>query len=266
MSGTIVPEPLTIAALHGTGGSAAHFARVSQLVPPTVRFVPITLPGCGGHAREPRLRTLRDYAAWLHERLAREPRPLVLLGHDSGAAIALEYAQHERALLDALILHAPAGPRRAGALLPPLMAVPGVPALARRLIAARPLRPLWRHVFFSQPAPPADLDRFFDAYRQCHVLGQLVALTSTDWLGRLRPTYLPAALLWGDRERVLAAKMDAYRRVLLQPLVCVVPGWDRWPMIARPTEYARTVVDLAEALVIDDRRAALDAPVWTAAR
>ncbi len=243
------PE-LTLVALHGNGGGAFRFARVQPYIPTDVRFRAITLPGFAGIPRDPTLKSLHDYAAHLREMIVAEPRPLILLGHGIGGSIALEFAQHFAADLDGLILHAPVGTRLASRLFPRLMALPGARSLGQWLFSARLARPLFKPLLFSRPIPPDYLDRFFEAYRHCTVFGQMFDLITLAWFNTLRPVDLPAALLWGERERVLTVdQLNDYRSLLPRHIVRTIPGWDHFPMIEQPDEYTREIVKLARELV-----------------
>src|SRR5262249_35276258 len=135
-------------------------------------------------------------------------------------------------------------------LFPRLMAVPGARRLGQRTLASRPLRPLFRRLFFGQTVPPAYLDRFFDEYGQCSVFSQMFDLITPTWFGGLRPTDLPAALLWGEAERLLAVDQVRDFQVLVpNALVRRVPGWGHFPMIERPDQYATEVATLARTLL-----------------
>jgi pimeloyl-ACP methyl ester carboxylesterase len=242
--------PITVVAVHGNGGGAHRFARVVPLMPPEVRLAPITLPGFANVPANPALRTLHDYAAVLASLVAEQPRPRVLLGHGIGGSIALELVQERASWIDGLILHAPVGTRLDRRLFPRLMAVPGARGFGRRIIASRLLRPLLRRLFFSRAVPRAYLDRFFDEYGACSVFSQMFDLITTTWFRGLRPIDLPAALLWGEAERLLAVdQVRDYQALLPRATVRRVPGWGHFPMIERPDQYAAEIAALARTLI-----------------
>jgi pimeloyl-ACP methyl ester carboxylesterase len=109
---------------------------------------------------------------------------------------------------------------------------------------------LFKRLLFSQPVPPATLDRFFDEYRHCAMFGQMFDLITPAWFSSLHPVGLPAALLWGERERVLTVDQLAdYHALLPHALVRTVPSWDHFPMIEQPEEYAAEIVSLTRELV-----------------
>jgi pimeloyl-ACP methyl ester carboxylesterase len=241
---------LTIVALHGNGGGAFRFERVHPYIPVDIRFSAVTLPGFAQVPAQPQLNSLTAYAAYLKALIALEKRPLILLGHGIGGSIALEFAQHNEASLDGLILHAPVGTRLDRRLFPRLMALPGARTLGQWLFSAPVTRPLFKRLLFSRPVPAAYLDRFFEEYRHCAVFGQMFELISAAWFRGLRPVQLPTALLWGERERLLKVDQLAdYRALFPRHLVRVVPDWDHFPMIEQPEAYAREITTLAQRLV-----------------
>ncbi|MCK6625691.1 MAG: alpha/beta hydrolase [Anaerolineae bacterium] len=244
-------RPLTLVALHGNGGGAFRFERIKPHLPADISFQAVTLPGFADKPADPALRTLRDYAAYLQTILAAEPRPLIVLGHGIGGSLALEFAQHFAAQIDGLILHAPVGTRLESRFLPRLMALPGAKALGQWLFSARLARPLFKRLLFSRPVPADILDRFFDEYRRCAVFGQMFDLITPAWFRSLRPVDLPIALLWGERERVLTVdQLRDYHTLCPHAIIRTVPGWDHFPMIEQPQEYAQEIVKLARKLAV----------------
>ncbi len=274
MSGSAV----TIVAVHGNGGGSTRFARVAEHLPDGVRFEAVDLPGFNGAPDDPTLRSVEAYADRLADLLddavggpggpggvdgpdgvagsdgpdGSDRRPVVL-GHGIGGSIALDLASRRPETMAGLILHAPVGADLDTRLFPRIMSTGPVRSLARRLIAARPLRPIWRRLFFPLGAPAADLDTFFDGYRTCEAFGRMFEIINVDWFTPLVPVAgLPTVLLWGENDRVLksgqsaaiAAKVPAARTVIQD-------GWDHFPMLEQPEEYARVVAELATGLVAD---------------
>jgi pimeloyl-ACP methyl ester carboxylesterase len=232
-----MPPLLTLVALHGNGGGAFRFARVEPFVPADVRFRPVTLPGFASVPRDPTLTTLRAYAERLRGWLLAERRPRVLLGHGIVGSIALELAQFASRL----------GSR----LLPRLMALPGARSLGRWAFSTRLLRPFWRRRLFSRPVPRDYTNRFFAEYRACSVFAQMFELVTPDWFASLRPVPVKAALLWGERERVLTVdQLEAFRALLPGCFVSLPGRWDHFPMIEEPEAYAREVSALARKLAV----------------
>lgn len=242
------PSPFTLVAIHGNGGGAFRFARMRPFIPAEVAFHPVTLPGFARVPRDPGLQSLRDYAAHLRTLVVDLPTPLILLGTGIGGSMALEYAQHYPAA--GLILHAPVGTRVDTRLFPRLMKLPGMRALGQWLFAARPFRPLWRRLLFTGPIPDDYAAQFFDEYRHCQVFGQMFDIITADWFAGLRPLPMPAALLWGEKERVLSVdQLEDYKAILPQHVVRTVPAWDHFPMIEQPAAFTREVVALSLQLL-----------------
>jgi pimeloyl-ACP methyl ester carboxylesterase len=239
-----------VVAVHGNGGGAHRFARVEPLMPPDVALVAVTLPGFADLPADPRLRSLADYATCLARTIEPLPRPRIVLGHGIGGSIALELVRHRATLLDGLILHAPVGARLERRIFPRLMALPGARALGQRLFSSRPLRPIFRRLLFTAAVPPHYLDRFFQEYRTCAVFSQMFDLITPVWFQGLGPSDLPAALLWGEAERLLTVdQVDDYRALLPRAIVRRVPAWGHFPMIEQPGAYAAAIAALARTLI-----------------
>jgi pimeloyl-ACP methyl ester carboxylesterase len=244
------PRGSTVIAVHGNGGGAHRFARVGPLMPPDVRLAPITLPGFARVPANRTLRTLADYAAVLGAMVDHQPRPRIVLGHGIGGSIALELVQQQASLIDGLILHAPVGTRLDRRLVPRLMAIPGARRIGQHTLASRILRPVFRRIMFSPSVPSVYLDRFFDEYGHCSVFSQMFDLITPAWFQGLHPADLPAALLWGEAECLLAVDQARdYQALLPKAIVRRMPGWGHFPMIERPEEYAAEIAGLARALV-----------------
>ncbi len=262
-------DPVTIVAVHGNGGGSARFARLPEHLPDGIDFHAIDLPGFNGVPDDPSLRSVDSYADHLAGLLddivgvgvGGEPddgrgssRP-VLLGHGIGGSIALDLASRRPEAVGGLVLHAPVGADLDRRLFPRLMSTAPVRAAVRRLIAARPLRPLWRRAFFPIGAPAAHLDTFFDGYRTCEAFGRMFEIIDVEWFEGLAPVdAVPTVLLWGENDRVLrSGQADAITAKAPGARTVIQPGWDHFPMLEQPEEYARVVADLATGLATVDR-------------
>lgn len=247
-------RPFTLVAVHGNGGGGFRFARVAPYLPPEVHFVPVTLPGFADAPVDPGLKTLADYARHLGHLAAAQPAPVILLGTGIGGSIILELLQKQPNAAVGVILHAPVGTRLESRRFPALMKLSGMRRFGQWLFSTPLARPLWRRLLFvdHRAIPPDFLKRFFDEYRQCRVFGQMFDLITAEWYASLKPLPIPAALLWGQRERVLKAEhVTDYQQLLPQSRVRIVPEWDHFPMIEQPADYAREVVLLAHALLAE---------------
>ena len=75
-------------------------------------------------------------------------------------------------------------------------------------------------------------------------------LITPTWFRGLRPTTLPAGLLWGQAERLLAVdQVRDYQALLPVAVTRSVPGWGHFPMIEQPESYAAEIAALARAIV-----------------
>jgi pimeloyl-ACP methyl ester carboxylesterase len=121
-------------------------------------------------------------------------------------------------------------------------------------VFASPLtRPLFRRLLFEQPEaiPPDYMRRFFDEYRRCSVFAQMFAIIDAAWFASLQPVEVPAALLWGEKERVLSVdQLDDYKALLPDHVVRTVPEWDHFPMIEQPAAYTREVLTLLNTHIV----------------
>lgn len=242
------PTPFTLVAVHGNGGGAFRFSLLPPHLPQQVRFHAVTLPGFADEPSDPTLTTVADYANKLRELLADLPRPLILLGTGIGGTFALDYAQ--RFPLDGLILHAPVGTRLDSRLFPRLMKLPGMTQAGQWAFSTPLLRPFWSRRLFKTALPPAVTQQFFAEYRQCQVFGQMFSIITTDWFDSLQPQPVPAALLWGEEERILTVdQLEDYKSLLPNHVVRTVPGWDHFPMLDDPAGYAAEISALSQQLL-----------------
>ncbi len=89
------------------------------------------------------------------------------------------------------------------------------------------------------------------AGRRFRLLQTRPALTR-EWQSSLRPLALPAAILWGEKDRVLPVRgVEAFRRLLPGALVSLPGRWGHRPMVDDPSGYAREICALARALLGD---------------
>ncbi len=246
---TIDPT-LHIVAVHGNGGGASRFTAMVNAVGDRAHVHAVTLPGFSTSRRDPSLQTVSDYADRLAELMGPAGARPVVLGHGIGGSFALDLAARRPEVMSGLILHAPVGANLDTRLFPRIMSTAPVRALAKRLIAARPPRPLWRRLFFPHGAPRAVLDEFFDEYRTCEAFGQMFEIISPSWFGQLPPVEgVPTVVLWGEHDRVLrAGQADAILDKVPGAEVIVQPGWDHFPMIEQPQEYADAIIGIAGRL------------------
>lgn len=240
---------LAIVAVHGNGGGASRYDLVGPELPGDIEFRAVTLPGFSTVPKDPALRTLGDYADRLADLFNDLDRPVVL-GHGIGGSMALDLASRRPELIGGLVLHAPVGASLDTRLFPRIMSSRPVRGLVRRAISSPPLRPLLRRVFFPHGAPKATLDRFFDEYRHCEAFGDMFDFIDRPWFDSVSPvTGVPTVLLWGERDRVLrSGQSDEIQSKVPDAEIVIKQGWDHFPMIEQPEEYAREIVAIAQRL------------------
>ena len=238
-----------IVAVHGNGGGASRYALVAPAMPDDVEFRPVTLPGFSTEPRDPSLRTLGDYADRVADLFADLDQPIVL-GHGIGGSIALDLASRRPELLGGLVLHAPVGASLDTRLFPRVMRTQVVRSAVRRGISSRLARPVLRRIFFPHGAPHEVLDVFFEEYRHCEAFGDMFDLIDREWFDSIPPVGdVPAVLLWGQNDRVLrSGQSDEIRSKLPDAEVVIREGWDHFPMIEQPQEYADEIVAIASRL------------------
>ncbi|MFQ3596814.1 MAG: alpha/beta hydrolase [Chloroherpetonaceae bacterium] len=243
---------LSLIAIHGNGGGGFRFERLKPFIPASVNFLAPTLPGFSDVKRDPNLSTMKDYAFKLREMIEQEPKPLVLLGTGIGGSIALEFLQHFERDVQGLILHAPVGTRLNQRLFPKLMKPMFIRRFGQWLFSSTLARPIFKRLLFQSPEqiPAEYLKKFFDEYRRCEAFAQMFDIINAAWFQSLRPSNIPAVLLWGEKERVLTPdQAKDYQRLLPNSTIKLVPNWNHFPMIEQPEDFARQILDLSNALI-----------------
>jgi rifampicin phosphotransferase len=148
-------------------------------------------------------------------------------------------------------LNAPVGARLDTRRFPQLMRLPGAKHITQRAMSSRLLRPILKKKFFDPTVPDTFLDQFFEEYRHCSVFADMFDIITPTWFQNLIPVDVPAVIWWGENERVLGAdQADAFLKVLPLARVVLEPGWDHFPMVERPSEYATRLGKLVDELTV----------------
>jgi pimeloyl-ACP methyl ester carboxylesterase len=244
---------VAIVAVHGNGGGSSRYDLVGPFIPADVEFRAVTLPGFSTVPKDPGLTALGQYADRLAELFSDLDHPVVL-GHGIGGSMALDLASRHPELFGGLVLHAPVGASLDTRLFPRVMSSRPVRGIVKRAISSTLLRPLLRRLFFPHGAPAGALDRFFDEYRHCEAFGDMFDLIDRPWFDSVQPvTGVPAVLLWGEKDRVLrSGQSGEIRSKVPDAEVVIRDGWDHFPMIEQPEEYAREIVAIARRLASSD--------------
>ncbi len=106
-------------------------------------------------------------------------------------------------------------------------------------------------MFFPHGAPREVLDGFFEDYRRCAAFDQMFDIIDASWFDALEPLDdLPTIVVWGSGDRVLrSGQADAITAKVPGARTEIVEGWDHFPMLEQPDEYAGVIARLARQLV-----------------
>lgn len=239
---------LTVVAVHGNGGGAFRFSLLPRPLADGVAFHAITLPGFEGVPLPAGPITVATFADALAEELQAIDGRRIVLGHGIGGSIALDALGRHRGIAEGLILHAPVGARLDERLFPRVMSTPAVRSTVKWAISAQLTRMIAGRLLF-RGAPAGFTDRFLAEYRRCEAFGTMFEILTAEWFDALEPLDMPAAVLWGEHDRVLGSDQAAEIETLV-PLAerIVVPGWGHFPMIDDPGDYADRIAGIAADL------------------
>ncbi len=245
--GRSAAPPLVL--LHGFGADKGEWALTAPLLSRTRRLIGPDLLGHGGTDKpsagvDYRIRLLADVVVEALERTEDLPRPVDLLGHSLGGAVALDVARRHSRLVRRLVLVDAAGLPPRVALDPLAASLPFAPSgfsESRRLLASSVGSP-----WLSHPLVALAASLYKGRRRNRPQLLKLLAavaagedaLTPGD-LSRIRH---PTLVLWGDRDRIfplatgrrLAAALPFARLEIL-------PRCGHVPPTERPLAFARRV-------------------------
>lgn len=240
--------------LHGWGGSKELWWDTLARLADTHRGIALDLPGTGGTALPPGLRTMADMARWVAQTCTRLGLDRVtLVGHSLGGNLAAQVALDFPVLARRLILvDAALNP----ACLPvrarwPLHGRLGLPALRLMRLASTPLAAAGRG------ASPGQALGFWRAYaRRTHwyaqanrddraLQSQLQALTDNPLPpARLAALRLPILIGHGARDAVVpVAEALALARALTGATLSIFPTAHHCPMDTDPAGFAQALRD-----------------------
>ena len=257
LTGDESAPPLVL--LHGLAERCQVFDWLAPLLAPELRLASIDLPGFGASPPLPGGgfdlgEVCRRVEAAIGELGLARP---AMLGHSLGGGVAVRYAADRPGTLRALVLIAPAGLIATGAVRPSWRR-PRLHALGRWLIrAATPLiaarQGLRQRAFARVVGDPAALDRAL-----AHELLMGAALgRSTPAAGieivyaglrdRVDTLTLPALVVWGERDRVVAPRYaEQLRAALPDGRLLFLPGIGHVPMCEAPERVASAVLHLLQ--------------------
>ena len=247
--------------LHGNGGASARFGPLLDRLADHADLRPV-IPALSGFEGRPLPATGDHWSHFMQELGQAIDLPQadwVLYGHGIGGSLLMEWAARGYPLPNGehlrprrVILHSVIGASLGQRWFPKLMKPLWVRETMQHLIATPALQALWEGRLFQHPQRiPADLRRqFFADYARCAAFPVFFDLITVDWYQALLPRIqqVPFYFLWGQRERVVQAKyLRLWRRDFPHATFEVLPGWDHFPMLDQPDEFA----DKLRALVID---------------
>jgi len=246
--GTPPAPPLVL--LHGVGADKGEWALTAPLLARTRRIVAPDLLGHGGTDKpsgpgvDYRIRLLADVAVETLEALHPLARPVDLLGHSLGGAVALDVARRFPRLVRRLVLVDAAGLPPREALAPLAASLPFAPSGwddSRRLLAtsvdspwlSHPLVALAASVYKGRRRNRPQLLKLLAA-----VAAGEDALTPRD-LSRIRSRTL---VLWGDRDRIFPlATGRRLAAALPEARLEIFPRCGHVPPTERPLAFVRRV-------------------------
>lgn len=245
----MVPHPaVTIVAVHGNGGGAFRWDLLAKPLADDVELRGPSLPGFSGRPLPSGPVTMATFADALIDELESADETRILLGHGIGGALALDVAANQPALVDGLILHAPVAVNLDSRLFPKLMASMAVRKTAKATISSWPVRLAARRFAF-EGAPRPYAEQFFAEYGNAEAFEVMFDLLTAEWFESLPAITSPAVVLWGEKDRVLQVEQaEAVESRLPNSRRHIEPEWGHYPMIEKPVDYQRVLVELARAI------------------
>jgi pimeloyl-ACP methyl ester carboxylesterase len=245
--------------LHGLAERCQVFDWLAPLLAPQLRLVAIDLPGFGASPPLPGGgfelgEVCRRVEAAISELGLARP---AMLGHSLGGGVAVRYAAERPGTLRALALIAPAGLIATGAVRPSWRR-PRLHTVGRRfirvatpLIASSPA--LRRRAFARVVGDPATLDR---ALARELLLGAAmgratpaagIEIVYAGLRDRIDALTLPALVVWGERDHVVAPRYaEMLRDTLPDGRLLFLSGIGHVPMCEAPRAVASAVLQLLQ--------------------
>jgi pimeloyl-ACP methyl ester carboxylesterase len=232
----------TLIAIHNNGGGAFHFDLLRPFWQDSINFAALNLPGCAGSHWKDELNNINDFLIHINREINlfnQDNLPLVLLGHGSGALLALKYAKLFP--VKSLILHSPSNNNswlNQGFLL----------NLKNNFLSMEAFQDLNKSFFFSQYVSKQYLKVFFEAFQNCKSYKQIAQLAELDLKIALNNLEIPAILLLGNNEEDRKNKQIFSEIKNPNLLIKSIPVWHNFPMIENAGDYATEIMELAEQL------------------
>ncbi|MEO1448659.1 MAG: alpha/beta hydrolase [Bacteroidota bacterium] len=253
-----MPQHLLL--LHGNGGTRTRFVPMLEQWPALYPEVELHIPELSGFAGRP-LPASGDYWSVFLQEIGKcvadvDSIDWVLYGHGIGGSLLMEWGARGYPLPDGsrlkprkVILHSIIGASLHKRFFPKLMRPMWIRSLMQSLITARWMQPRWEKRLFRFPDQiPSDLKRqFFADYAECEAFPVFFDMLTVPWYRSVRERHDGADwhLLWGDLERIVAAKyLDLWRADFPAATIESVPDWDHFPMLDQPMEFVQKIGNL----------------------
>jgi len=225
----------TLLFIHGSGGDHLKWDGLMKQVHPNLVRVAIDLPGHGS-SPGPLLKTIDAAAALVRKipALLNLPRPIFLVGHSMGSAIAMSIALDYGAEIDGLILIGAGSRLRV------------LPTLLEALRAGQK-DPAFFKLGFAPDTPTAIVDAELLAYEQIPAELLLNDFTACDHFDRSKDVAnikLPALLIVGEKDQLTPVK---YAQLLHdnipQSNLVVISQAGHYVMLEKATEVSQAIED-----------------------
>ncbi|TAE47598.1 MAG: alpha/beta fold hydrolase [Bacteroidetes bacterium] len=243
--------------LHGNGGSRTRFLPALDILAQSYPDIKVIIPELSGFDKRP-LPPSGDYwtlfLAEIERALPDTDAEWVLYGHGIGGSLLMELAARGyrfpggRVLKPLrVILHSAIGASLDRRWFPWLMQPRWIRSLIRQAVAAPLLQPIWEKRLFPHPEriPPALRKQFFADYGHCEAFSVFFDLITDRWYRQILPriTQEPFYLLWGQKERVVAARyLPLWEQDFPRATLDIEPEWDHFPMMDDPGDFVRKFV------------------------
>lgn len=253
-------HPHKLLVLHGNGGTRTRFEPMLALWPEHVADVSVHIPRLSGFAGRPMPEGANPWDVFLDEIgqcvLEAGEGSWTFYGHGIGGSLLMEWAARgyplpngERAKPQKVILHSVIGASLHKRFFPKLMRPLWVRSLMQRLIAAPWMQSIWEKRLFRFPdqIDPALRQQFFADYAQCAAFPLFFDMLTVSWYRSVRDRHQGQDwhLLWGDLERIVAAKyLSLWQADFPQAKIESAPAWDHFPMLDQALEFVQKIGNL----------------------
>jgi pimeloyl-ACP methyl ester carboxylesterase len=260
---------IVVVLLHGFGASWRWWLPILKQLPPGYRAYAPDLRGCGDTDHSPNGYTIKQLAVDLHHfAAALNLPPFHLIGHSLGGVVAMQFALDYPALLQTLILVAPAPAEGMSVYYKDKTSLPPPLHLfeLRRDLSFDLLDTTYRflHTFdanrrllrraLRRMLPTLPDDHFFaalvdDAARMAPqaVVGYMEAVDAWNVQTELAKVHLPAIILWGNKDTLIleAAPLKRTAKALHGRLV-IWSNIGHAPQLEQPKRFLRFLTRFVE--------------------